>query len=66
MSMPQWLAPKPPQFKGQIRRHRSLMYDESDQQQYIRLKQEWLNVHPEATWDECQAAFRKLAIRCGI
>jgi len=66
MSMPQWLAPKPPQFKGQIRRHRSVMYEPSREQEYIQHKQQWLDTHPEATADECLAAFRKIAQRCGI
>jgi len=66
MSMPQWLAPKPPQFKGQIRRHRSVMYEPSRERQYSDLKQQWVDAHPEADWEQCQAAFRKLANRCGI
>lgn len=64
--MPQWLTPKMPQYKGTIRRHRSVMYDESAQREYIRLKQEWIDRNSEATADECLVAFRKLADRCGI
>lgn len=66
MSMPQWLTPPVPAYKGTIRRHRSVMHDEFAQQQYIRLKQEWLDEHPGATAEECLRAFRRLADRCGI